>query len=289
MTLIKSSIFSLFLLLAVSFVISQEAAPAEKAPASPWSKEAVVGFNISNTNFDNWSGGGEDATTWSLKSSGKIEQNLEKTNWKSTGKLGYGQTKLGGSGFRKSLDELFLESIYSYKFHKYLNPYASATAATQFTKGYNYPEDGSPKTTVSNFWDPGYLTQGTGIGIRPVTGLTSRLGFSVKETFSGKYGYADDDLTDLDNVTFKAEPGLESITDYSAKLQDILLYTTKLSVFVNFKGTSEIDGKWENVLSAQLAKYLTVNLSYDVVYDKDLSESVQKRQIVSLGANYSIF
>ncbi|MFC1584484.1 DUF3078 domain-containing protein [Fibrobacterota bacterium] len=251
---------------------------------SIWQKEAVANLNYSNSWYDNWAAGGEDAATWNIKLNGKIERDVLKTNWKTSGKLGYGQTKLGSGNFRKSLDEMFLETIYSYKLTKLLNPYTAASAETQFTRGYQY--DDSSRNLVSDFWNPGYLTQSAGMGIKPVEGLVSRLGFSFKETFSEDYNYADDVET-AERESFKIEPGLEFITEYSAKFNKIILYKSKLNVFVNFRGTEEVDGKWENLFTAQVSKYLNVNFSLDMLYDHDMSDSRQIKQQLALGLNYS--
>jgi len=56
---------------------------------------------------------------------------------------------------------------------------------------------------------------------------------------------------------------------------------------VNFKGVEEIDGRWENLLTAQVAKYLNVNFGFEVLYDKDMDDSRQIKQNVAIGLNYS--
>jgi hypothetical protein len=275
------------IVLMIILVIMHISAREESTKDSLWRKEAVANINFSNTVYDNWAAGGENSITWNTKLQGKLERDGEATNWKTSGKAGYGQTKQGDKSFRKSLDEFFIETIYAYKLTKFLNPYASATAQSQFTMGFRYNETG-PRDTLSNFWDPGYLTQSLGMGYKPIEDLMTRVGFSIKETFSQKYGYADDLETDTEIETFKAEPGLESITEYSIKFKKILLYNTKLSFFVNFKGVDEIDGRWENLLTVQIVKYLNVNFGFEVLYDKDMDDSRQIKQDVAIGLNFNL-
>lgn len=253
---------------------------------SEWKKEAVTSFNISNTYLDNWTEGGEDAITWNIKGNGKLEQDLVKHNWTQQGKVGFGQTKLGSSTFRKSLDEIFFESLYRYKLTTLLNPYSAATLQTQWTSGYQYTD--TSRTRVSDFWDPGYLTQSVGMGLSPLPTLITRLGFSIKESFSSEFAWADDKATTKKEDVL-VEPGLESITTYSTKFNDILKYDTKLSAFVNFKGVEEIDGKWENMLVAKVAKYLSFQAGLTVLYDYNLSKDTQIKQDLSVGLTYSLF
>jgi hypothetical protein len=154
-------------LFASQLTAQEQTKPQEQAQTSDslWKKEAVANANFSNTVYRNWAAGGEDAITWSIKLNGKVERDPDRTNWKTSGKLEYGQTKLGDSDFRKSMDKIFFETVYMYKLTNLLNPYVAATVESQFTRGYQY--DTTSKTLVSNFWDPGYLTQSVGMGFTP--------------------------------------------------------------------------------------------------------------------------
>ena len=95
---------------------------------SLWKKEAVGGFNLTNAYYDNWAAGGENAVSWNLKLNGKIERDDDKTNWKNSGKAEFGNTKISDTPFRKSMDEMFFETVLSYKLTDLFNPYLAATA-----------------------------------------------------------------------------------------------------------------------------------------------------------------
>ncbi len=264
------------------FALAEEAA----VPKSKWKKAAKLNANLANQIFDNWTAGGDNSLTWNLKFNGSIAHDSPVLNWKNNCKVEYGQTKLGKGDFLKSLDELFLETVLSYKITSLLSPYATATLQTQMTKAYSY--ETSPKTTKSTLMDPGYLTQGLGMGIKPSDNFSSRLGFSIKETFSAKYGYADDSETITEIEKLRVEPGLESVNEYSIKCKEILVFNSKLQLFANFKGFNEIDTKWENLLTVQFSKYLNVNIGFDLLYDRNLSVKRQIKQGTSIGLNYSI-
>ncbi len=276
--MIKISLFLVFL--SLPLLAQKKPSP----PKSSWKKEAVSNFNFSNSSYRDWKAGGEDATTWTLKFQGFIEKDWNKKNWKTAGKLGFGMTK-SDKDFRKSLDEIFLESIGSYKLTKLLNPYISASLQSQFSKGYKYTD--SSQAVISNFWDPGYLIQSAGLGLKPYEQLTTRLGFSLKETFSPDHKFADDIESTNKVETFKIEPGLESITESNFKFNKIIKYESKLSVFINFKSVDEVDGRWENLITAQISKYININFGYELLYDKDMFDSSQRKQDLSIGLNYN--
>ncbi|MBF0431124.1 MAG: DUF3078 domain-containing protein [Fibrobacteria bacterium] len=279
----KPVLFAIFSILTVSTLFAQDTSGTKYG----WQKQAVAGFNLSNAYYHKWAAGGENALTWNLKLKGKLVEEREKTTWKNTGKMEYGQTKVTGSGFRKSLDEIFFESVYGYKLTTLLNPYASASLQSQFAKGYDYEQ--SPDAIVSAFWNPGYITQSVGMGFKPLTDLIVRLGFSLKETFAGKYGDYADNLDTDKKETVKVEPGLELITDYEYKLSDIAMYVTKWNLFINFEGMDEIDSRWENRINAQISKYINVNAGLELFYDVSTGErSTQWKQDVALGMNFNL-
>ncbi len=278
----KLLVIGLFFGMGMSF--SQTADSAKTEAASKYEKELVAGLNFANSYYENWAAGGEDAVNWNIKVAGKLSRDFNRFNWSNEGKFQYGMTKIDDQDFRKSSDEIFLESMLAFKWLKVLNPYFSLTVQSQFDRGYAYADDSS--YIVSNFWDPGYITQSLGLKYSPKKQFSTRLGFSLKESFSENYGYADKKNT-TEIETFKAEPGLESITSFSTKFNQILLYDTKLSVFVNFLGVEEIDGRWENNFTAQIAKYLNVSFGFELFYDIDQSDSYQLKESITLGVNYN--
>jgi hypothetical protein len=73
-----------------------------------------------------------------------------------SGKLSFGHVKIGDQGSKKSVDEIRMESVLTYKTGLF-SPYAAATGQTQLTAGYDYSLD--PRVQVSDLFDPAYLTQ----------------------------------------------------------------------------------------------------------------------------------
>ncbi|HDZ26097.1 hypothetical protein LCGC14_1405230 [marine sediment metagenome] len=283
---LKSVVLVLFLSISWgTYVFAQE--KTEKQPKYGWRKEMVGGINLTQTSLSNWTQGGENSLAWQLNFNFKFINNQERLNWANSGKLTYGSTKIGDQEFRKSIDEIKLESVLTYKFGKLINPYVACTAETQFGPGYNYGTE--PKTQISSFMDPGYFRESIGVGYQPNDIVKSRLGVALKQTITSDYPipYADDpDTVDKIEKT-KNEFGAESVTDISWKITKNSLFTSKLELFYAFKAFDETDVNWDNVFTIMISKYINININFKLFYDKDISNKRQIKQAIAFGLSYS--
>jgi len=271
------------ILIASGLVLAQEA--EKQQPEYGWQKELIGGLNFTQTAFDNWAQGGENTLAWQINVNGKAARDEKKYKWDSAGKISYGMAKLGDIESRKSVDEIRLESVFTYLLGTYVNPYVAASGETQFTTGYEYTDDS--KVEMSNILDPGYFSQSAGFGYEPVDEFKTRLGFALKETITRDYPapYADDPETE-EVEKIKAEAGLESVTDFSKSLIGGILLTSKLELFSNLKGLDEIDVRWDNIFSAKISKYIDVSLNIKLFYDSDISTERQLKQALTIGLTY---
>ncbi len=281
----KQAVITLVGLL-LSLGIGSASAQEKEAPKYGWQKEVVGTINLSQTTFDNWSQGGENSVAWQVNLNAKFVNDQEKYNWSNTGKFSFGMVKVGNGTTKKSVDEIKLESVFTYKLGVYVNPYLAATAETQFTRGYDYSV--TPNVAISNFLDPGYFTQSAGLGIEPVKNLKFRVGGALKETVTRDFPspYADNPNTPEVEKT-RVEVGAESVTDFSWKVSENTLFTTKLELFSNLKALDQVDVRWDNILAAKVAKYLDVNFNVKLFYDRDISRKRQLKQALMIGLTYS--
>ena len=261
--------------------------------ASEWKNELIAGINMTQNSNHNWTAGGEDAIVWQASLKGSSVGKFDLFNWKNQGELAYGRTRLGDEDSRKHLDKIFFESLVDYNLLNTVKPYLAGRVESQFTKSFEYdaPEDFVGEyepVAISNFWDPGYTIEAVGISWLPHDIFNTRLGFAMKQTYSAKYGWGDDAKTADKVETFKNEPGLESISELNISWTDILKYQSRLSIFANFKGVKEIDGRWENTLNAQVAKYLVFSAGFEMLYDRDLSVDSQMRQYLTVGLTFQL-
>ncbi|MCA9732828.1 MAG: DUF3078 domain-containing protein [Deferribacteres bacterium] len=272
------------LCLLTSAVFAQE--QAAEAPKYGWQKEMVGGLNLTQNKFDNWAQGGENSFAWQLNLNFKFVNDLEKSNWANSGKLTYGTTKTGEQEARKSIDEIKLESVYTYKLGSLANPYVAATGETQFAPGYAY--SGDSKTQISAFFDPAFFRESVGIGVKPNDIIQTRAGASVKQTLaSEEYPFADDPDTPDKIETTKNEIGAESVTDLNWKVAENTLLTSKLELFTTFAAFDETDVNWDNVLTTKISKYINMNFNFKLFYDKDISPKRQIKQAFAFGLTYT--
>jgi hypothetical protein len=264
----------------------KEKKPKEE-PKYGWQKEMVGAVNLTQTNFSNWTQGGENSFAWQLNLNFRFENDRKKTNWANSGKFTYGATKIGDQDFRKSIDEIKLESVLTYKLNTHVNPFFAATGETQFAPGYDY--DLEPKTQISAFMDPGYFRESIGIGFAPNKIIKTRLGFALKQTFTSDFPipYADNPETTDKVEKFKNEAGLESVTDVNWKVTKKTLFISKLELFYDFRALNKTDVRWDNVLTVELTKYLNMNFNFKLFYDRDISRRRQIMQSVALGLVYN--
>lgn len=255
--------------------------------SATWKNEAIASLNATQNSNHNWAAGGEDAMAWQLSFNGSSEGSFTQWNWKNQLQLAYGRTQIADQASRKHLDKIFFETLLNYNLRVTLKPYVSGRVESQFTKSYTY-SDTAARVTISDFWNPGYLTESVGMSWIPGTLFQTRLGFALKQTYSKDYGWADDAETADEIETFRNEPGLESISEVNYAFNDMLKYSSRLSAFVNFKGADEIDGRWENTLNAQVSKYLVFSAGLEMLYDKNLSLDSQLRQSITLGLTYQV-
>lgn len=276
----------LFICFLILFSVMAAHAQDTTATQFGWKKEAVGNLSFTQTSFDNWVQGGENAVAWQADVNAKFIDDREKFNWSNTGKVSFGRIKVGGAESRKAADEIKLESVLTYKLGVYVNPYIAATGLTQIATGYIYTA--TTKTAISAFMDPGYFTQSFGVGYSPVAEFKSRLGAALKETFTKDYPipYADDPKTKTVEKT-KIEVGAESVTDFSKKLSANIIWTSKLELFSNLKQANEIDVNFDNIFSAKVSTYINVALNVKLFYDRDISRKRQLKQVLSLGMSYA--
>ena len=105
------------------------------AESEGWSKSLVGLLNLSQTQFDNWSAGGENTVSFQLNLDGSINRESEKMIWSNKGKISYGESKIGDAEMRKSSDEISMESVVQYKANFLVNPYLALSCETQIFPG----------------------------------------------------------------------------------------------------------------------------------------------------------
>ncbi|MCG3120531.1 MAG: hypothetical protein ALAOOOJD_03275 [bacterium] len=279
-------------LFAITFCLLTLNANAQQADTAKvkklWTHSLVGGLNLTQVSFDNWAQGGENALAYALSLVGKSVNDLPKTDWTTSYKFAFGQTRLGNQGLRKTDDKIDLETILTYKMGTYINPYVGATFKSQFASGFDYGT--KPRTEVSKFFDPAYITQSAGVGYQPLPQIKTRLGAALREVITSEFSefkYADDPGTAKIEKT-KVEGGLESVTEVNWQMQSNILFTGKLELFDPFKALDKVVIRSDNTLAAKVSKYMNVNFNVQFVKDPPVKNyRRQIKQVLGVGLSYT--
>jgi hypothetical protein len=262
---------------------TQEAAPPPP-PDYGWKHSLVAGLTLTQVAYTDWAQGGENALAYTLSADGKSVDDEEKSNWANTYKFAFGQVRLGGQGLRKADDIIDVAAVYTYKLGTLINPYASATVKTQFANGYMYPRSDS-SVQVSAFFDPGYLTQSAGVGYQPIPEIKTRLGFALREIVTNKFNQYSNNPGKKNSV----DGGMESVTEVEWKMDDNILFTTKLEMFDAFKHFGEIVVRDNTSIIGKVNKYVTAILNVQLINEKRVTPRTQVKETIALGLSYTLF
>ncbi len=280
-------------LLTVLLLISITLSAADKdkkkeVPQKTWLPAGVAGLNISQISLSNWTQGGEDALAFVAYGNFGLNYFDKPWGFVNTLKLAVGKTKLGSQDYRTSDNEIFMENLVSYEAGWFAKPYFSNTFRSVILPGYDYTDEGNIQKSA--FFDPGYLMQSLGLVYEASKTFSTRLGFGMQETFASKFApqYSDDkDTPELEK--FKFEAGVESVTKALFKLDDNLAYGTELRLFSAFNAMDVWDVRWDNTVTAQINKYVNVNLNVLIVHDIDQTKRTQIKEALQIGLTYVLF
>jgi hypothetical protein len=276
------------MLLSLCFVSSADD-ESEDSIKIGWYNSAVGKLNFTQASFDNWIQGGENSWAWLFNLAGFTLQKQDQFTWTNTGKVEFGQLKTGDEEARKSADEIFLESEFAYHWLKTILTYAAVNGRTQFAKGYDFTVE--PKVLISKFLNPGYFIQSAGLKYHPLQYLNTRFGFALKQTVvtEEKFASGYTDRIDTKKIEkIRIETGLESVSNLTKKISESSVFVTSLELFSNLKRFEEIDIRWDNLLTAEVTKYIAFSFSFQIYYDSDLSRKRQFKQYIGVGLKYSL-
>jgi hypothetical protein len=283
------SIIVMLSALFISTALSQQdtTKQAPKPPDWGWKHRVVAGLTLTQVAFKDWTQGGENAVAYSASLEGNSTLDQENYLWVNNYKFAFGQTQMGEQGVRKTDDKIDLESVLSYKMNVFINPFVSATLKTQFAPGFKYDNG---EYQVSKFFDPAYLTQAIGVGYQPIPELKTRLGAALREVFADRYAslYSDDPKTSDKIEKSKVEGGLESVTEVDWKVEENVLFTTKLELFAAFKSMDVVIMRSDSKIAAKVSKYVSVIFNVQFINDATVSPRTQVKEIIGLGLSYQL-
>jgi hypothetical protein len=272
--------------------------------ADPWEKTLTFDLKLTQTAYsDSWTGGEAGNISWVSTLNGVFAKQVSpKFNNRTTLKLAFGQTHIQDSDSKdwekpeKSTDQIDIENLSRFTLDSFVDPYFAVRLETQFLD--------ASVDAVDRYFNPLQLTESVGgsrmIYKRDKNEILTRLGFALKQTINSIIVDTAMEETDWDTRT---DGGIESVTDVIYQFTENLDYIGKLTLYKalffsdkdEVEGTPEedywkaVDVNWENTLNASVAKYITVSLYIQFLYDKQIDKKGRFKQTLGFGLTYKMF
>jgi hypothetical protein len=266
-----------------------------------WILDGMGSVTLNQVSRLNWNIGG----TNSVGLGGLINFNptysKRKHLWKSTINLIYGFQLIGKGNsavYQKTDDNIIISTLYGFRIRKYWNIGTLFTFRSQFSPGYDYPND---TVLLSTFMSPGYLLGGIGFDYIPCSWFSLYLSpFTVKYTFVLNDTLSKQGLLGLD-------PGKKVAQEFGffirATLKKDIFKNVNISTTLdlntdNYTNFGVIDVNWDFLLTGTINSWLSVSLIMQLIYDDDvtikseaghpLGPRIQFDEILGLGLSYTI-
>ncbi len=272
---------------------AQEVATDSAVVETPknWSIEGQNTLMLNQAAFSNWVGGGANNVGWLVGVNYNFTYQKDKDLWENNIILGYGRNNTQGLGNRKTQDNINISTNYGRAISKSWYVSAGASFISQFDNG--YADGNNPSAAkISSFMAPGYLNIGAGFTYKPNEDFTltlrpanARMTFVLDKDlqYKGNYGLKNDGDSMLFQFGFYAD------ASYKVKLMENIHLTNKAWLFSNYLDHPErIAMGYSGILNLKINKYISSNITLDLVYDHNQIRKVQLKQTLGLGFAYNI-
>lgn len=240
---------------------------------STWKKGALFNLSFSQVSLNNWAAGGNSSV------SGNALLNIYgnyigvKSSWENVLDLGYGLLKQDEADIQKTDDKLEFTSKYGRKASKKWNYAGLINFKTQFTDGFDFPND---SVKISTFLAPGYLLGAVGMDYKPIANfglflspITSKSTFVLDDVLSAAGAFGVDA-----GSKYRSEFGGYLRANYQKEIMQNVNLTTRLDMFSNYaENPQNIDINWEVLILMKVNKYITVSVNTNLIYDDDIKIS----------------
>ena len=277
---------------------------SEEIPVTPYNilqlKDPIKWFYYGQNNivfnqssFSNWNSGGNN----NIGIIGKVNYTFSYKNGRNfldnNIQLGYGFVASQGEASRKTEDFMNIMSNYGYDIGR--NYYLSTgfQFLSQFGPGYNYSNtpDPSYEDRISKFLSPGYLYAGLGILynpnenfqviFRPINGKFTFVTDPYLQKV-GKYGL------ERDGQSVRAELGALVNVVYRLKILKDINLVNQVNFFSNYISHIErVDISYNGTLNLKFSKFITTQVSLELLYDHDQIQKLQMKQTLGVGFIYN--
>lgn len=240
-----------------------------------WTRLGVVGLNLSQASFSNWSAGGDNSIAFDAFLNYSLDYRSGKHLAAHRLELAYGinDTK-SGDFVRKTNDRIFMSSSYGYKIAENLYVGALMTFNTQFARGYDY-SNYSKDAYISTFMAPGYLTLGAGLIWTPKKWY--KLTFNPA-SWRGTF-VLDEYLRNLPGGSFGAAQGEKLFNQFGANLiseittpiMENVSFYSRMDLFSNYLSKPQnIIVNWDIQINMKINRWISAGITASMIYDDNI-------------------
>jgi len=286
-----------------------------EAHYSHWKGKNILGFDISEIAFVNWSAGGTSSISGLLKADINRTYERKFTKWVNELSIRYGMNKQDGIEVRKTDDAFRFNSTFGYRKNPESNWYHSGKLNfnTQLTNGYKYPNKDNP---ISRLFAPAYMFLGTGAEYSkkskdfvfyasPLT-YKATLVWDQELADKGSFG-VEKAIYDADgNVLVKGkrsknEVGVLITNHYKNEIYKNVIFVSNVSLYsdyINKFGNVDVD--CDLALNLVVNRYVQANIGTRIIYDDDIKNKIevdgkqvtegpktQIKQVLGVGLTYA--
>ncbi len=290
-------LITLISLVALTLVSTHSYAQHYSADSS-WVHGGTAGLAMNQVGQVNWAAGGENTVGLNAHIDYAADMKKGKHLWNNRFEMDYGFTVSETDGNQKNADNIYLSSIYGYKIAKNLYVSGDLGFRTQFAKGFDYKT--TPKSFISDFMAPGYLTIGAGLTWTPKSWITATL---TPVTYRGIF-VTDDTLAATGQ--YGVDPGKNYKTELGANLkvevtvplmENVELYS-RLAMFSDYIDQPQnIDILWDVNIKMKINEWLSASVATSLVYDDDVKildknnnygARVQFQEVIGVGLHFKL-
>lgn len=249
--------------------------------------ELTTRMGLSQTQFENWSSGGDNTLNVRAQIDFKHAFKVNKFSTETNINTRYGLNYIEKKKF-KNEDEFKINLATRWQMHKNWSYSANGTLRSQFMDGYKNKDD---KIKRSTFMAPGYLDLSVGITYKkkPLTVLVSPVGGSARFVL-------DKEMSDLGwhgvekgkRTKWQAGPSMKINFDDNY-WKNVLRIRSEMYSFTNIKTNPNF--RWETTIDIKATKFLSTTiygqLRYDELSKAEKPKSMQYRYSISVNLSYT--
>ncbi len=261
-----------------------------------WKKKLNFSLNLNQASFSsNWKAGGINAFGFNTLFNYRANYKQDKASWDNDIDMAFGFVNNSGLGYRKTIDRIYIDTKYGYDISSKWALFTSLNFLSQFSKGYNYPDDGT-ELLISDIFAPAFITGALGLEYHPVDYFKVRIApLAPRVTIVQDPGRF---VTSVGPMPYGVDPsenvryewlGFQLLAEFDKKIYENVNLKWRYVMFANYETleAKRLDHRVDLDLIAKVGKYINVGLGGILLYDYDQDTGTQLSQVFSIGFLYT--